>query len=401
MKKKIGLVVAVFLLVLKAQTVFAADDYNDFLSAVKDGNFSKAERILKNNARKWSVEHQSDCWMNISYDENYNNTTAMRAFQLLQQYNVSFGKVNIRFALWGKRPEEIIRYLVDIRMPFGEAAITQAIDKGYADNLVQFLIDKGASVNGEALTKAAEKKRWTIVPILVKRLSEDDMSYRYTRAEYTTYYNSQPSDMRKYIEPYDPILSKSALMFAAEYGQRNIVRLLVDNGAKVNLRADGGETAASLAYDNGEIEVYNYLKEHGAIDYEPKQVTQQPAAPAQSSSTTNVYVQPSTPAPSPSNSPSQTSSTAWNLSVMNGTYNIGGTWNSSVGKGNFMVLNGTGSSGSVNIQINGKSMTGTASISGNNLDLYITSGEFKGQQFRYTIVTNKLIQGDGENFSRY
>jgi len=86
---------------------------------------------------------------------------------------------------------------------------------------------------------------------------------------------------------------------------------------------------------------------------------------------------------------------------MSGTNNIGGTWTSSVGKGNFIVLNGTGTSGSVNIQINGKSMSGTASISGNTLDLYITSGEFKGQQFRYTIVSNKLIQGDGENFNRY
>jgi hypothetical protein len=178
------------------------------------------------------------------------------------------------------------------------------------------------------------------------------------------------------------------------------VQFLVEFGAKVNLRNELGETAASLAYEKGEIEVYNYLKANGAIDFEPRQAAQQPTTPATSSSIANVYVQPSAPAQS---APTPTPSTpaGWNLSVMAGSNNIGGTWNSSVGRGNFMILNGNGLNGTVNIQLNGKTMTGTASISGNYLNLYITSGELKGQQARYTIVTNKLIQGDGENFSRY
>jgi hypothetical protein len=86
--------------------------------------------------------------------------------------------------------------------------------------------------------------------------------------------------------------------------------------------------------------------------------------------------------------------------VLAGQNNLGGTWTSSVGNG-FMVLNGTGISGTVNIQANGKNSSGTASISGNTLNIYITSGQFSGQQFAYRIVTNKLLQGDGENFSRY
>ena len=128
--------------------------------------------------------------------------------------------------------------------------------------------------------------------------------------------------------------------------------------------------------------------------------TQQPAAPAQS--TTNVYVQPSAPA-QPAPAPVQSAPAGWVIGSMlsGGANNIGGTWRGSVGSAT-MVLNGNGAaSGSVIINVNGKQMTGTATVSGNSLNLYITSGEYSGQQFRYTIVTNKLIQGDGENFSRY
>jgi hypothetical protein len=148
-----------------------------------------------------------------------------------------------------------------------------------------------------------------------------------------------------------------------------------------------------------------HLKAHGAVDFEPKQVSQ--AAPASTSqaapSTTNVYVAPSAPssAPAPSPAPSRPAApTGWNLSVLAGTNNIGGTWPSSVGNG-VMVLNGNGTSGTVSIQANGKYSTGSASISGNTLNLHITSGQFSGQQFTYRIVNNKLIQGNGESFSRY
>ncbi|GHV73435.1 hypothetical protein AGMMS49940_07370 [Spirochaetia bacterium] len=94
----------------------------------------------------------------------------------------------------------------------------------------------------------------------------------------------------------------------------NVVRSLVELGANVNLRNEAGETAASIAYDKGEIEVYNYLKEHGAIDFAPKQVT----APAQSS-TTNVYVEsaPSSSSGSSGNSASRPTppSRIFNVSV--------------------------------------------------------------------------------------
>jgi hypothetical protein len=127
-----------------------------------------------------------------------------------------------------------------------------------------------------------------------------------------------------------------------------------------------------------------------------------PTVPSTSSSSQNqIHNTPPANSPSPAQpAPAPATPAGWNLSVLSGANNIGGTWTSSVGRGNFMVLNGNGSSGTVNVQANGIASTGTVTVSGNTLNIYITSGQFAGQQFRYTIVSNRLIQGDGENFSR-
>jgi len=314
MKKKIVLVVFALLLILQAQMVFAADDYEDFLSAINDGNFSKAERILKNNARKWSTKDQINCWFSLAYYE-LKNSPHLRAAQLLYQYKVSFGDTNISSFISYKSSEELCRYLISIGMPLGNSAIARAVNNNYTDNFVQFLLEKGGTLLNWTLQTAAQKKRWALIPDLINKSTEDFINYRQTREEYTTWYNSQSASYKKdYSFNYDPSESKTSLMYAAQYGQLRIVRLLVEHGAKVNLRAEGGETAASLAYDNGEIEVYNYLKEHGAIDYEPKQAVQQPAAPAPSSSTTNVYVQPSAPTQS-TTTPAAPKATTYTVSV--------------------------------------------------------------------------------------
>ncbi|MDR1840052.1 MAG: ankyrin repeat domain-containing protein [Treponema sp.] len=283
-------------------------------------------------------------------------------------------------------------------MPLGgRFAVWSAIDSGYGDNLVQFLLEKGGQITGSVLRKTAEKKRWALVPVFVNRLSEDDMNYRYTRTDATASYNSQSSDYRSENPfDYDPIESKTALMFATEYGQRNMVGLLMEKGARVNLRADGGETAASLAYDNGEIEIYNYLKEHGAIDYEPRQVAAQPAAP---SSTTNVYVQPSAPAQSTS-TPSEPTrnlgrevadsiSRAFEAPLENGRYRVsGGT----------MELSFAGIARAGNVSYKdaaGNTHRGTYSIDDNRLTINVM-----GRSYFYTITSKTSFSGNGESWFR-
>jgi len=218
-------------------------------------------------------------------------------------------------------------------------------------------------------------------------------------------YNGDNEFIRRLISKGVQIRSNEgaeALRNAAKNGKFDTVKLLVANGVNVNARDTDGSTALSMAYDVGEMDIYDYLKANGARDFEPRQVAQQPAQPTTpAQSTTNVYVQPSAPTQTAPAQPAQSAPAGWSFNALGGPNSINGTWNSSVGTGNFMVLNGNGTSGSVTLMVNGNRMSGTATISGNILNLYITSGVLSGQQFQYTIVTNKLLQGPGENFSRY
>ena len=422
MKRKMVLGVLAFLLVLQAQMVFAADGAYEFFQEIQSGNLSKAERILKNNARRWSIDDQRRAWFNAVLNDSISSARSLQAAQLLYQYNVGWDDSDIYTALGYKKSEDLIRYLIRIRMPFGDAVwssirngygenftrflidngatihrltVYSAIDNGYSDNFVQFLLDKGAWISNQTLQQAAQNKRWTLVSLMVNRLGEDDMSYRYTRADATTYYNSQSADYRsKNPFNYDPIRSKTALMFASEFGHLNTVKLLVEKGAKVNLRADDDSTAASLAYDNGEIEIYNYLKANGAIDFEPRQVTQQPTTPtpaAPTQSTTNVYVQPSAPAqPAPAPAPAtptlQTGRYAYSGSNVTMTLNVGLV---SLYIGNNVI--GVGH--------------GTYRINGNQLVITImqATGDYSfmsGRTYAYTITGNSSFSGSGETWVR-
>lgn len=351
MEKKIVFgAILVVLFLLQAETVFTQDrQTNNLLDAVNSGNLADARRAIQRGA-----------------DVNYIKTNfGSPLYVAIKKRNLEMARLLLEN---GAKPSDTLTY---------------AVRDGNLE-MARLLLDKGANTKGTSfmappLVAAAEIGNLELVRLLVERGA--DINER---------------DEERVQNLHDG-RSRTALHYAVSK-RMDIVRYLVENGINVNARADNGETALSIAYDRGEMAIYDYLKANGAIEFEQRQVTQQPSAPAQS--TTNVYVQPSAPAQS-TPAPAPAAPAGWNLSVLAGQNNIGGTWNSSVGTGNFMVLNGTGSSGTVSIQAFGKLSTGTASISGNSLNLYITSGEFKGEQFRYTIVTNKLIQGNGENFSRY
>jgi len=388
MNRKAVFGVVAFLLVLQAQTVFAADTYRDFNNAVKGGDFSRAERILKNNANKWSIKDQQYCWLFGISLASLSSSTELRAAQLLYQYKVSFGDETVSSFIFSGNSEELCRYLLSIGMPIGNNTIFWAVNKGYTDNFVQLLLEKGGTVDEWALQTAAKNKRWALFPALINKSTEDNINFRRTREEYTTWYNSQSADFKQTSSfNYDPSESKTALMYAAQYGQLRIVRLLMEKGARINLRADDGATAASLAYDNGEIDIYNYLKANGAIDFEPRQVAQQPATPTQS--TTNVYVQPSAPA-QPAPAPATPT-------LRNGTYACSGT-NITLSLSNPIV----------NVYANNSPLSiwqGTCRINGNQLIITVTIAvneyaQFRGRTFVYTITSDTSFSGNGETWVR-
>jgi ankyrin repeat protein len=91
--------------------------------------------------------------------------------------------------------------------------------------------------------------------------------------------NKRNSWFRSVRETTPFIKNGTILMLSAINGKFDKVIFLIDNGAKVNLRDDFGATAASLSYDAGEIEIFNYLKKNGAINFEPKQATPEQTVP--------------------------------------------------------------------------------------------------------------------------
>ena len=196
-----------------------------------------------------------------------------------------------------------------------------------------------------------------------------------------------------------------ALRWAAVAGYKNFdtIKLLVENGVNVNARsADNGKyvqevipfgaTAASIAYNKGEIEIYNYLKEHGAIDFEPRQVAQQPLAPSQSAN--NIYVQPSTPSQTSAQSQPERNigkeiAEAFQSPLDSGTYGAAGT-------NARMRFSSIGKSGIITYTTrDGKNGTGTYSINGNTMTV-----QMEGFTFVYTINSKTSFSGHNETWVR-
>jgi ankyrin repeat protein len=57
-------------------------------------------------------------------------------------------------------------------------------------------------------------------------------------------------------------------LHTAAYHDNNtgIIRLLLEHGAQVNAKVEGGKTALTLALEEGNLQVSNLLRQHGAIE---------------------------------------------------------------------------------------------------------------------------------------
>jgi hypothetical protein len=319
-----------------------------------NGNLNNASTVIKLLSRN-GVD------MNIAYDEfsfPSNNTTGSPLLLLI-----------------AKCKEYTTRQLLDV----AETLIAEGADvngnkaRGEVDpisfalyfyqvELASLLLEKGADVKvGNPLVWAAAKGFTDIVPALIAKGA--NMNYRFGEDE-------------------APII-----VVAAFNNHFDIVRLLVDKGANVNLRDDDGKTAASIAYEKGEIEVYNYLKAHGAIDFEPKQVAQ--AAPAASpQSTTNVYV-----APSQSAAPAQSAPAQPSYRLQPGSVN--GTYRGSAGGSMQISYSTVAFFDSAN-----KSSGGSASLSGSTLTVSFSYGPLGGRSFTYRVDSDSQFSGNGETYSR-
>jgi ankyrin repeat protein len=395
MKKRLVFTAMIALFVLGAQTVFAADYNADFVNALNKNNLRDIENLLSKRAREMNLAY---CMYQTIYAPksfyntgNFNKANCLDILKLLVRYGADVNR-NFSYSAGGKIFEE-------------EYPLQLAITERHSLAVIQFLLDSGANPNLAIIYDDGQ-----YFPPIVKAYSRDDriavMNLLFDRGV-----NGQP--LLQWLYGYRPednqliqqLISRGvqirsvegaiALRKASELGKIDIVKLLVENGVNVNARDDKtGATAASIAYDKGEMDIYDYLKANGARDFEPRQATAQPAAPA-----ANTYVQPA-PAQSGSSSSGASSSSsgadigraiveAFTPPLDSGTYGLTGTQAK-------IRITGIAKSGILSFtNIEGKTVNGTYSIDGNRMTI-----QAGGYTYVYTITSKTSFSGHGETWVR-
>ncbi len=115
------------------------------------------------------------------------------------------------------------------------------------ENLAKLLVEYGADVNAKdvhgdtALMWAANAGHLNVFKFLVEHGA--NVNAAATLGTYSGY---------------------TALMYASEAGYVNVVKSLIKHGANINAKKKNGDTALSLAENNGHTEVARILREAGA-----------------------------------------------------------------------------------------------------------------------------------------
>jgi ankyrin repeat protein len=180
-----------------------------------------------------------------------------------------------------------------------------------------------------------------------------------------------------------------ALSYAVAWGRFGIVKLLVDAGAKVNqLQMGFGEydkTAAEIAYEWNEVDIYFFLKEHGAIytAYGLRPPASSALAAPTGSTAPNMPILPAGP-----------TSSGFNYSMEspleNGIYRLSG------GKLDRMRITGVGKSGVISYNDpSGRTLHGIYTTAKNSLIITVSN-----KIFYYIITSTTSFAGNGESWYR-
>jgi len=395
-KKTVFTVVLLALLVLQAQTVFA--DYNDdFIQELNRNNLRNIERLLERRARQMNLNLCMLYTINSStYDstKGFNKANCIDVIRLLMRHGADINSQHVWYASDGTRFER-------------GYPLENAIEQKHSIAVIQFLLDSGANPNYSSsylgrsyppVRQAYSNRDMLVVNLLLERGANgaDILPSAGDRGD-----NEM---IRLLISRGVQIRSEQgaeALRWAAAAGHFDTIKLLVENGVNVNARSNDndryvqeyiplGATAASIAYDKGEMEIYDYLMANGAREFEPRQ-TAQPAAPAPAapSSTTNVYVQPSAPAQS---APAPSTPT-----LRPGRYACSGTDVTMDILSPLRLLTlyiGYATVGNGSYNINGNTIT----ITIDQADGVIS--HMRGITYAYTIVSDTSFSGNGETWYR-
>jgi hypothetical protein len=307
---------AVFVLLILHTGISYADDYKwDLVNALTNNDYQKIETIIKNNINTMSIQEKR-LVMNFTLTYSHRETT-VRTVNLLISYDIL--------------PNNFDLYT--------------AINRNQSNTVIQLLLQNGVKPNGEILLLVMEKQRFDLAKQFIT--AGADVNYQYPLS-------------RNYADGMTPLL------YASKWNNFELIKLLVENGANINIRAKDGNTALTIAETNGNNEIYTYLTEHGAI--EPRNSV---------------------------TSPSQSGGIAGMLDnrVINfqrGTYRLSGNSNS-------MRFTGNSNSGSISYAniTNNSVNNGFYRINGNNITIIID-----GYTFVYRIDSNESFSGNGEIWIR-
>ena len=305
---------SIVILIIFLSAAVYADEYRwDLINALFRNDLETIENILKRNITTMPTAEKR-LVMNFAINYSTGENTLM-VCELLLKYGI--------------RPDAFDLYT--------------AINRNRQNNAIQFLLQNGAVPNGEILLLTMEKQRFDLARQFIE--AGIDVNYQYPLS-------------RNYADGMTPLL------YASKWNNFEMVKLLVEHGANINIRAVDGNTPLSIARANNNDAIYNYLMERGADEL------------------------------AISNTPPQNTGIS-SLLDNNGSINFQkGTYKLFSGNTEIKFLGNT-NSGNITYTINGRLNNGFYRIEGNNLTITM-----EGRTFAYKIDSDISFSGNGEVWVR-
>jgi hypothetical protein len=209
------IILSLIILVFFSKIVNANDYYWDLINSLIKDEFQKAEMILNYNIKSMTVQEK----------------------RLMMQLTLTYSR--------GLNTVNVLNILLNNNIFPNSLDLYTAINTNQPNAAIHFLLQNGAIPNGEILLLAMTKQRYDLAKQFIK--AGVDVNYRYPLA-------------RNYAD------GMTALLYASKWNNLEIVKMLIENGADMNVREINGNTALALAQANGNKEISNFLIEHGAIE---------------------------------------------------------------------------------------------------------------------------------------
>jgi hypothetical protein len=154
------------------------------------------------------------------------------------------------------------------------------------------------------------------------------------------------------------------LLYASKHNNLELVKMLLEHGAKINAMSKDGNTALSIAQRNENVPMYNYL-----IEYEASGAGNSIFSPPQNAGILSIMDN-------------------QQFDFQAGTYRL-------YDRNTDLKFTGTKYTGNITYTTNGRTNNGTYRIEGSNITLIVD-----GRSFLYRMDSNLSFSGNGEVWVR-